>query len=202
MYKSKEIRWFIHSENKTISRWFAKQGLKFNTNIARKDYYLVALDYDDIIPKLREGKIEIKHRIGTSEILLLTSNAEGYFEKFVKWSFKLDSKDGVFEEITNINKYATEWVEVYKERMGVKLAKGNNGIIKIHDIKALIDNGCQIEYTRIKVKDKVRYSFNLEWFGDEFLNLESSFISEIVGDSVLKLEDSMGYGRFLKIVNS
>ena len=202
MYKSKEIRWFTQGENKTISRWFAKQGLSFNTVIARRDYYLVALDYDDIVTKLREGKIEIKHKVGTPIINYLTPNAKGYFEEFVKWSFKVDTKDALSGEIINGNKYATEWVEVYKERMGIKLTKGNNGTIKIHDIKDIIDNGCQIEYTRIKVKDKVQYSFNLEWFGDEFLNLDSPFISEIFGDSVMKLEDSMGYGTFLKILNS
>ena len=200
MYKSKEIRWFTQGENKAISKWFAEQGLSFNTIIARKDYYLVAHDYDDVVTKLREGRIEIKYRVGTPTINHLTPNSEGYFEEFVKWSFKLDEKDGLSEEI--VNKYATEWVEVYKERMGKKLAKGNNGTIEIHDITKMIGSGCQIEYARIKVKDKVRYSFNLEWFGNEFLNLDSSFISEIFGDSVLKLEDSMGYGSFLKVLNS
>ena len=202
MYKSKEIRWFTQEENKTISQWFTKQGLGFNTVIARRDHYLIALDNDDIVTKLREGKIEIKHKVGTPTITHLTPNAEGYFEEFVKWSFKLDTKDGLSGKIIYANKYTTEWVGVYKERMGVKLTKGNNGTIKIHDIKDFINNGCQIEYTRIKVKDKVWYSFNLEWFGDEFLNLDASFISGIFGDSVLMLQDSMGYGSFLRMLNS
>jgi len=59
MYKSKEIRWFAKKENKPISKWFAKYGLSFNTTTARRDYYLVTHDHDDIVTKLREGKIEI-----------------------------------------------------------------------------------------------------------------------------------------------
>jgi hypothetical protein len=201
MCRSKEIRWFTQGENKRISSWFAKQELDFTTIIPRRDHYLVALDNEHTIPKLREGRVEIKHRVGTPRIHQLTPNAVGYFEEFVKWSFQLDARDALAEDIIDANKYATEWVEVDKERMGLKLAKGDKGKLEIHDIKECIDSGCQIEYTRIRVKNQTWYSFNLEWFGDDFLNLDSSIISEIVGASVLRLEDSMSYGGFLKRVN-
>jgi hypothetical protein len=202
MYKSTEIRWFTQEENKTISRWFTKQGMSFNTTQARRDYYLTALDHDDIAPKIREGKIEIKHRIGTPKIHQFSSKTKGYLEEYIKWSFALDINDGLSEEIVKGNKHTSEWLEVYKERMGVKLAKGNKGTLEIYDIHEAINNGCQIEYTQIRVKGKTWYSFNLEWFGNEFLIIDSNFVAEILGDSLLKPEDSMGYGMFLKKVNN
>lgn len=199
MDKSKELRWFTKDENKTINKWFACHGLNFNSANARTDYYLTALINDDTIPKLREGKIEIKHKIGTSEAHSLTPNAEGYFEKFLKWSFELDNEDELSDVITNTNRYTAEWKKVYKERMGVQLARAKDGTLKVHDIGDSLQSGCQIEYTRIKVNSALWYSFNLEWFGNEFLELDSSFVSEILGNSILKLEDSMNYGRFLKL---
>ncbi|MFA8437048.1 MAG: hypothetical protein ACEPOZ_21285 [Marinifilaceae bacterium] len=200
MYRSKEIRWFTQEENKRICNWFAKQKLDFNTITARTDYYLVALDNEHTIPKLREGRVEIKYRVGIPRIHQLSPNAEGYFEEFVKWSFQLDAGDALAEEIIDWNQYATEWVEVVKQRLGLKLSKGNKGTLEIHDIKECIASGCQIEYTRIRVKNQTWYSFNLEWFGAEFINLDPSFISEIVGASVLRLKDSMSYGGFMKRV--
>ena len=58
--------------------------------------------------------------------------------------------------------------------------------------------GCQIEYTRLKIKDEVKFTFALEWFGEEELNFDLSLLSEILGKHELQTEDSMGYAEFLK----
>lgn len=197
MGKSKEIRWFTRHENETITKWFARQGLSFSSVPARKDYYLVALKNDDVFPKLREDRIEIKHRIGASQIYHLTTHAMGYFEEFVKWSFRLHQNDELAASIKRSDAFAGEWLEVRKARMGVKLTRDSNHTMKVHDIREIMDSGCQVEYTRITVKGQVWYSFNLEWFGNEFLELEPAFFDELLGSSVLRLEDSLGYGAFL-----
>jgi hypothetical protein len=202
MYLSTEIRWFTKIENQDIISWFARHGMNINSVQARTDYYLMAHDYSDFIPKLREGRIEIKHKVGSSSTSKLTHCAEGYLEQFVKWSFLLDSGDEISGKIINFNYYDSEWIEVYKERMGVKIAETNEGIVKIYDITEVIESGCQIEYTKIKVKNQVWYSFNFEWFGNEFLNLDSAFLAKLFGTSKWKLKDSMNYGKFLKNFDS
>ena len=198
MFKSKEIRWFNKGINNSIINWFSKQGLSFEIINPRTDYYLVAIDKDDIAPKLREGNVEIKHRIGKSKKHQLLPNVVGYFEQWIKWSFKLDGNDPLSEKIINLNQNDTEWMKVEKQRMGLKLVKGKNGIIEIHNIKDFVNSGCQIEYTQIIVMNQKWYSFNLEWFREDFLNISPSFYNEVFGGSILKLEDSMGYGKFLK----
>lgn len=198
MFKSKEIRWFTRQENKSISKWFAGRGQTFESVSARTDHYLLAHGHGDVAPKLREGNIEIKHRTGVPQIKHLTPNAEGYFEEYVKWSFKLHEEDPESLQIIDFNKYSDEWLEVQKERMGVILAKEPDGTKKIREMKDLVDSGCQLEYTRIKVKEETWYSFNLEWFGTEFIEPGPALLHEIMGDSVFKLQDSMGYGSFLQ----
>lgn len=200
MYKSKELRWFTQHENDTIKTWFAKHGLSFETTQARTDHYLVALINDDTIPKIREGRIEIKHRIGKSDVYNLIPNAEGYFEEFIKWSFVLDKEDALSQEIINARKYASQWTEVYKERMGVKLSEAPDKTVKVFPVSDILESGCQIEYTRIKLKETVWYSFNLEWFGKEFLELDSSIFFEILGETVFRLKDSLNYGKLLKMM--
>lgn len=198
MFKSKEIRWFSRQENKSISKWFAGRGQTFDSIDARTDHYLVSLNHEDIAAKLREGNIEIKHRVNQSFTGQLIPGAEGRFEEYTKWSFKLNREDTAAKQIIDQNKYPAEWLQVYKERMGIKLAKEPNGSIKIHDIKDMVNNACQIEYTLIKVKDEVWYSFNLEWYGNEFIKPDPELLQEMIGDESLELQDSMGYGEFLK----
>jgi len=202
MYKSKEIRWFTQKESTDIIKWFAAQGLSFNNIIPRSDYYLLALDTPDMALKIREGKIEIKHKVGQLGIKRFAPKIEGHLEEWIRWSFQLDSHDCLSNEITAEKRFKPEWLEVHKERMALKLVNGLHGKIQFYDITEIVDSGCQLEYSRIKVNDRLFFSFNLEWFGDEFVALDAAFISEIVGPGFLKLEDSMGYASFLKSMNT
>lgn len=56
--------------------------------------------------------------------------------------------------------------------------KGKTGIFKIVLDKFI--SGYQIEYTKLLIKDKIYYSFALEWFGDKFIDLESK-LGEVKG---------------------
>ncbi len=198
MYKSKEIRWFTTTEDKQITGWFKAQGINFETTESRTDYYLPLPDKEEMNIKLREGKIEIKQRSGESQIGKLTKTAEGYFENWVKWSFDADIADPLSKAIIEEKKY--NWIEIWKKRIGVKLTPDANGKTKVVSIKEHIPYGCQIEYTRIVVHQKEYFSFALEWFGEKILELDYSLLEQILGDNILKREDSMGYSKFLKQV--
>ena len=199
MYKSKEIRWFSESLNHTILNWFTSNGLNFDRSVSRTDFYL-PLAKEEINVKLREGNIEIKHRTRPPVPGRLTLNAEGIFEEWIKWSLNLSETDRLSTEITQGNIY--QWTEIVKNRIGLKLKnKGSgSGRPQILSINEIIASGCQMEYTQLTVNKKNYYTFALEWFGESHLHLNKSFLDSVLGDAVLKPEKSMGYARFLKLL--
>lgn len=195
MFKSKEIRWFNSNEDLAISAWFEENGYLFENTEARIDYYLPLKDKEDIGIKLRENNIEVKQRVSRSEKVKLVPRVKGYFEEYVKWSFSSAEDDSLAHEITEGDNY--DWIPVKKERIGFKLTEISNGEIKRIKIDEFPDFGCQVEYTRIKVKDDIYYTFALEWFGDKELNIDLSILKDIIGENRLKASNSMGYAEFL-----
>jgi hypothetical protein len=197
MFKSKEIRWFTHKPDSILLDWFVARGLNFDNTEPRTDFYL-PLEKNDLNVKLREGKIEIKHRIQSPVQAKLTPKAEGFIEEWIKWSFAADQTDRLSHDIISENKF--NWTKTKKTRLGVKLKYsdrdgGEPVIVPIYDF---ISRGCQIEYTKILVSQKVYYTFAFEWFGDPYPAIGNSFLAEIPGNSVLKPENSKGYACFLK----
>lgn len=196
MYKSKEIRWFSDQPDRSISEWFTQYGLNFENIESRTDFYL-PLEKDDVNIKLREGNIEVKHRISSPVLGKLSPNVKGLYEEWIKWSFGVNQIDPVAQEIISLNKY--RWIATLKRRMGIKLKDlDGNRSPEIVPITEIIDCGCQVEYTKIGINKKTYYTFALEWFGDPYPVLSESFLENITEKIVLKSEDSMGYAQFLK----
>lgn len=194
MYKSKEIRWFKDSSDKGVLDWFAGHGQTFENVAPRTDSFL-PLEKDDITVKLREGNIEIKHKIGDSLEGALTPNCTGLFENWVKWSFNADTADKHSQEIVSNNSH--EWMEIIKTRIGVKITEDSSGSLQVLPIKTFVDFGCQIEYTLLQIKSKTIYTFALEWFGEKELQLPEELMQNILSHTKLNFEDSMGYGEFI-----
>jgi len=195
MYKSKEIRWFSRTEDQSISRWFEENGFTFENSDARTDYYLPLRNQNGIGIKLREGNIEIKQLISRSHKEKLAKSVKGYFEHYIKWSFTSAEEDPLFDEIIKEEKYS--WLAVKKERIGFKLKENQNGSIIRVKMDEYPEFGCQVEYTRLKVKDELWYTLGLEWFGEKELKFDFSLLSKIFGDQQLEEENSMGYAAFL-----
>ncbi|MCB7480460.1 hypothetical protein [Christiangramia sediminis] len=195
MYKSKEIRWFSRTEDQSISRWFEENGFTFENSDARTDYYLPLQNQNGIGIKLREGYIEIKQLISRSDREKLAPSVKGYFEHYIKWSFTSAEEDPLFDEIIKEEKYS--WLAVRKERIGFKLKENQNGSIIRVKMDEYPDFGCQVEYTRLKVKDELWYTLGLEWFGEKELKFDFSLLNKIFGDQQLEEENSMGYSAFL-----
>jgi hypothetical protein len=197
MYRSKEIRWFFRERNGPIAHWFSDHGKTFPKTDPRTDYYLPNPGNEGMSVKLREGNIEIKQREGMPALHHLTKHAVGYLEDWVKWSFDVNDDDALTRRIIKERKY--NWTEVYKERLGVKLSANPDGTIAVLDIKNIIPAGCQVEYTRLLIKGQEWFTFGLEWFGEEYLDLDAKIIEEVVGSSHLEVKNSKGYNGFLAI---
>src|SRR5690606_9464808 len=117
MFKSKEIRWFSMHRHEGIVQWFGRESQTFETTNLRTDFYL-PFDKKDITVKLREGNIEIKHRVSDPSKGYLTRLIAGMFEDWAKWSFNVDRADKLSQEIIQLNKNI--WTKVTKTRLGVK----------------------------------------------------------------------------------
>lgn len=198
MYKSKEVRWFKDSSDKAIMDWFDSQGQTFTNTESRIDSYL-PLDKEDVTVKLREGNIEIKHRLGETTKSVITPYAEGVFENWLKWSFNADKEDKLSQSIVSSNPY--DWTEIIKTRIGIKLSEDTNGNLQILPIKSFVDFGCQIEYTLLQINEKTIYTFALEWFGEKEIQLPHELLGEILNNTQLNIGDSMGYGEYLEFCN-
>lgn len=199
LYETKELRWFFKDENKSIANWFANLDKDLAEPKLRSDYYLPLEGIADVGIKLREGNIEIKQRRMKSNIYQLTDNAAGYLEQWDRWSFEIKDKDELAKKITKKDKF--EWIEVQKERWAIKIkGEKKNGDPKIVDIKEQLDSGCQLEYTKINVKEEKWYTFSLEWFGEQFVELSKDFLYEVLDDTRLAGKESMGYSEFLDVM--
>lgn len=196
MFRSREIRWFTTKEDRSISKWFAEHGLNFIDSETRTDHYLPLPDKKDTGIKLREGLVEIKEQQGKPQQAPICTGAKGYFEEYIKWSFKLAEDDPLSKAIVKENKY--EWTEVTKTRLGLKLmTQGQKP--EFISISEQIPFGCQLEYTKIQLMGKTWFSFGLEWFGERLIDVNPLLISDILGESKLHLKDSMGYAEFLQL---
>lgn len=195
MYKSKEIRWFTEKENSFVINWFSNQGVTFSTIKPRTDFYLPLPEKEDISIKLREGNMEVKQRYGQPSLYELAQNANGYLEAWVKWSFDVVEADQLSNEIINLRKY--NWVEIHKERLGLKITLEEDGSWKIHQIKEMLPSGCLLEYTKLKIKDKVVFTFAAEWFGESFIELDKHYLNQIFYRTEFNENDSLGYNAFI-----
>ncbi len=200
MYRTKEIRWFSNTEDPEILRWFEENGFTFENTEARTDYYLPLKEQNDIGIKLREGNIEIKQRIHSSDEQKLVKRVKGHFENYIKWSFSSSNEDPLIHSIIEEEKY--NWLAVRKERIGFKLKENQNGSIIKVKMTEYPKYGCQIEYTRIKVKNELWYTLGLEWFGSKELEFDLSILNKMLNKNRLKSENSMGYSQFLNRFHS
>ncbi len=195
MYQSKEIRWFERTPDKNILNWFTHHGLGFDKSKSRVDFYLPLNGNNAIGVKLRDGNIEIKTRISQPEHYMLTDTVSGFTELWNKWSFGVEKKDQLADQIIHQQKY--DWLEVFKERLGVKIVPGSNGEPEIKSISEKLSSGCQVEYTRLVVKEKIWYSFAIEWFGEPAFDPGDLFFQKMLGTTILHPENSMGYPEML-----
>jgi len=111
-----EARWFVDgSPPRNVVDWI--QSLGAEAESARTDLYLVS-DDPAMNVKLREGKVQTKHRIGDRMPISFTDEVDGIQERWVKWSFPtVEQHHDLFEDDpTGL------WVPVHKERLRLELS--------------------------------------------------------------------------------
>jgi len=109
-----EVRWFYPgSPSPSLVDWITDLGAEQEST--RTDLYLVS-DDPAMNVKLREGKVQTKHRLGEPSGITFGEDAYGARERWVKWSFPLNgAHDLLDEDPTGL------WVPVRKERLQLTL---------------------------------------------------------------------------------
>lgn len=193
MFKTTELRWFSDKPQFGPIDWFRTHGLSFESIKPRTDSYL-PLKLNSMNVKLREGNLEIKHRIGHPFTTQLAPNVSGIREEWVKWSFSVEN-DRLASDILDTNKY--QWVDVTKSRMAVQLTQAPDGSSFILPINQYVSSACQIEYTKVRLHDSTYFTFGLEWFENQFVELKESLLKDICQNDDFSTSNSMSYPGFL-----
>jgi hypothetical protein len=211
MIQSCEVRWFLTSAPETATTWFERRGHHFSNDDqqpGRFDFYLISKTMrNDLGIKLREGSVEIKERVADFGAHTFGNLAEGRVEAWRKWSFKLaHTREGGTDEALHITRqdgHSGDWMPVGKERLLVMLEIGEEGRVLLSDAPAFsLQEGCGVELTKVRLPDRVCYTFALEAFsqaGQEYPNLKRAMDSMTaeIPDLKLLLSESMGYPEFL-----
>ena len=209
MYPSIEVRWFFEDEPKNIVEWFSTMhdwpprsdgGLKFRNHWERSDYYLKLDDYSKMSFKIRDGKTEIKILEESYGVRSFPNRAMGVVEKWIKWSPMLNKKNAT---PTDIFANANEFQEVAKERLLLKyeIQNGEN-LVRVDPNRDDLENGGQVEITRVKYNEEIYFSFGIEALGEDHLimqnfDLMANTIFSKLDPQKLSEENSYSYPQFL-----
>ncbi len=199
MIHTAEMRWFVEGGLPPgVLRWFEGLGPVPERQPPRTDYYIQSADAG-LNVKLREGRVEVKRRIGSGVVMPCCNGSTGMLEHWVKWGFVV----GHGEDVAG----SSSWVAVEKHRSMLRLEVDSQGeatfVLPSRDWMK-IDCLCTVELSRIK-KEKVEWwSLCFEAFGHE-KSLEKALLAVLesvlgVPDAPrLGLEHTMGYAEWLTL---
>ncbi|MUP45485.1 hypothetical protein E0K83_06965 [Gramella sp. BOM4] len=194
MFSTTEIRWFSKELSRPVLTWFNDHCYHFDQTEARTDYYLPIENRKGIGIKLREGNIEVKHRTGVPKSAEIVENLNGLMESYIKWSFNAAEDDPLSNQIIHENKY--DWIALKKTRLGFILTEKDSEVTRM-ELDEIVDFGCQVEYTRVETEQETWYTFGLEWFGDQQLEIPPAFLKDLLGSEQFPTDSSMGYADFI-----
>jgi hypothetical protein len=150
-----EVRWFVDGPQPTeVADWIRSLGAEAES--ARTDLYLVS-DDPAMNVKLREGKVQTKHRIGDRTPIQFADEVEGVQERWVKWSFPtVEQHHDLFDEDpTGL------WVPVHKERLRLVLSPDDQADL----LSRLIESDpaeAKIELTQVRSKGLQAWTICME----------------------------------------
>jgi hypothetical protein len=139
-----ELRWFWPEEEPALGRAAVDRltsGLGLESEGERTDRYLL-FPTPAVGVKVREGKLEIKHRLGAR----FDPEARGVIEAWVKWSGP--AAPALAEPAST--DASERWIAVQKNRRSVTLAFERGGLRQVPRDQAG-DHGCTLELTALEV---------------------------------------------------
>lgn len=201
LFYTKEVRWFFQETPHNIQWWFDNdKSFVEKDRTLRTDVYLGMQPHDNISYKIREGRTEIKLRLGEAESIQFPNGHIGKVERWVKWSLQLKDRTATFDSLYVAHE--NSFIEVSKKRELVTFEIDPDKTIKKVRPKDLPGEGCQVEFTQLLLHKQEWTSFGFEAFGsqsgiEENFDLVTRKVLQEIMDPTLDKKDSFSYPYFL-----
>ena len=200
MHDTLEVRWFVDGTppDKVID-WV--QSLGAEAESARTDLYLVS-DDPAMNVKLREGRVQTKHRIGNRTPISFTQDVEGVQERWMKWSFPtIEQHHNLFDEDP-----AGLWVPVHKERLRLAISPEEQSSL----FSKMIEPDpaeAKIELTQVRSRDRRGWTICMEAEGsaEALPGTLQQTGNHLFGEGqppILSTNHSFGYARWIQSLQS
>lgn len=203
LFYSKEVRWFFQETPHNIQRWFDNnKSFVEKDQTLRTDFYLGMQPHDNISYKIREGRTEIKLRLGEAASVQFPNGHKGNVERWVKWSLQLKDRTATSDSLYIAHE--NSFVGVSKKRVLITFEIGPDKTIKKIDTKDLPGEGCQVEITQLALHKQEWISFGFEAFGslsridENFDRVTRRVLTEIMAPT-LEEKDSFSYPYLLQL---
>ena len=158
-----EVRWFFGgSIPAAIARWFCRGSL-LDKAAPREDHYLLFPAPLGLNVKLREGRLEVKSRVGEPGLRTFATDITGNVEL---WEKRIGG-DAAVAEFEKLRSNAPHlWIAVGKERTLRTFSLEGDSMQEVSAGKVFLADGCNIELTKITVEGAVCWSFGFEAYGE------------------------------------
>ncbi len=195
-----EVRWFLDgTAPDSVVDWIHSLGAEAES--ARTDLYLVS-DDPGMNVKLREGKVQTKHRMGDRTPISFADAVHGVQERWVKWSFPtVEQHHDLFnDDPTGL------WVPVNKERIRLEIDPDEQADRLDHLIES-DPAEAKIELTEVRAQGQQAWSICMEAEGrpEALPGTLQQMGNYLFGQGTppsLSKGDSYGYARWIQALKT
>lgn len=172
---STELRWFGQGHARgDVLAWFSAMQPEVVVP-PRTDTYMIIDGIDALGIKLREGKIEVKKRVGEARHNFL--GRSGRVSQWLKWSLLVANQDARTGTTTSNTTAGVQWIDVEKVRRWVKFRIDPAGNVGEPSHGRIEGTGCAVELTDLQVAGEKWWTLGFESFSDEGGDLTKSLVS-------------------------
>jgi hypothetical protein len=166
---------------------------------ARTDRYLRLPDSEGLNVKLREGRIEIKRRVGEVRAVRFHERVTGVVEGWRKWRFELAEPGSSRVQAASP---ASSWISVHKERRIRTYHVEKDEDVTARSGPKPAATGCELELSRVRAAGQIWWTLAFEAFGDESalrenLLLVARYVVSTDEPPSLPVSNSRGYAAWL-----
>jgi hypothetical protein len=199
-----EVRWF-HQGDLLPSwlSWFERFPDPGHEEPVRIDKYLLINDSDGLGIKIRQGRLEIKQRLGSLGVVQISDHVEGLVEYWMKWSFEVAENE---DYLSYLDLPGSNWTSVHKRRKLRRYQLRENGQVLPVSDTLIPPDSCEVELTEIWSQEQSWWSLAFEAAGEfqssqDVLMTISRHLIEIEGAPKLTAKNSFGYPKWLVELN-
>ena len=163
MYPTAEVRWFFRGPvPPDVAAWFERGTESIRHEPPREDRYLRLCDTDDLNIKLREGRLEIKQRVGETETVQFHPQVSGVVEQWNKHGFVPAEED---DDTAAFAHAGRGWVAVDKDRSVRTFRVAEDSTVVVPTTTETPQRGCGMELTTVRALGRLWWTLALEAFG-------------------------------------